>query len=133
MTRERLSLSEFRTIPPMLNDDEWNALLDHGLEKPASYIIRKKGSDYEPINGSTGKISNSGSDKAAVQQAIIDLLHGNSGGSIFLKDITLDSGVLATLPSDVLVIEDYQGKRTFYRDGKKLFELQDLADLVVEL
>jgi hypothetical protein len=33
----------------------WDYLLDHGLEKPAAYIIRKQGSNYDVINGSTGK------------------------------------------------------------------------------
>jgi len=60
---------------------DWNALLDHGLEKPASYIIRKNGSYVEAINGSTGKIDYggvnnaggvSGSDASAVIQQTLN-------------------------------------------------------------
>jgi len=60
---------------------DWNALLDHGLEKSASYIIRKNGSYYEAINGSTGKIDYggennrggvSGSDASSVIQHAIN-------------------------------------------------------------
>lgn len=61
--------------------------------------------------------------KATVQQAVVDLL--TSGGSIFLKAMTLDNTVMSNLPSNVLVIEDYQGQRTFYRDGTRLRELAD--------
>jgi hypothetical protein len=32
-------------------NDDWNSLLDHGLEKTASYIIRKNGVYYEAIQG----------------------------------------------------------------------------------
>jgi len=83
---------------------DWNALLDHGLEKPVSYIIRKNGSYYEAINGSTGKIDYggannaggvSGSDAATViQQAI------NNGKSIFFKngDYPLSSSLSITNP-----------------------------------
>jgi len=69
----------------------WNALLDHGLEKAASYIIRKKGAYYEAINGNTGKIDFgssknvggiSGSDARAVIQAAIN---AEPKGLILLK------------------------------------------------
>jgi len=53
--------SQHRTIRA---SRDWNALLDHGLEKPASYIIRKNGSYYEAINGSTGKIDYGGANNA---------------------------------------------------------------------
>jgi hypothetical protein len=80
-----------------------------------------------------GSDASPNSDKATVQQAVVNLVQSAGGGSMFLKANSLDSTVKSNLPSNVLVIEDYQGKRTFYRDGKKLFELQDLADLLVEL
>jgi len=77
--------SQHRTIRA---SQDWNALLDHGLEKPASYIIRKNGSYYEAINGSTGKIDYggannaggvSGTDAAAViHQAYNNLPYGRS-------------------------------------------------------
>jgi len=81
--------SQHRTIRA---SRDWNALLDHGLEKPASYIIRKNGNYYEAINGSTGKIDFggannaggvSGSDAAAViQQAINNM---SNGQTLFVK------------------------------------------------
>lgn len=80
-----------------------------------------------------GEDASASANKETVQQAVVDLLVTAGGGSMFLKDNTLHAGVLSTLPSNVLVIEDRQGLRTFYRDAKKLFELEDLADLVVEL
>jgi len=67
---------------------DWNALLDHGLVKPASYIIRKNGSYVEAINGSTGKIDYggqnnaggvSGTDASAViQSALNNLISGRT-------------------------------------------------------
>jgi len=62
-------------------------------DKLASYIIRKTGSVYEAINGSTSKMDYGGSDDvggvdgadaATVIQAAIDVL--SSGGKIFIKD-----------------------------------------------
>mgnify|MGYP000483419712 CR=1 FL=1 len=82
--------SQHRTIRA---SRDWNALLDHGLVKPASYIIRKNGSYYEAINGSTGKIDYggannaggvSGTDAATVIQQAIDTLP-SEGGKIFIK------------------------------------------------
>jgi len=82
--------SQHRTIRA---SRDWNALLDHGLEKPASYIIRKNGSYYEAINGSTGKIDYggannaggvSGSDAVAVIQNAIDAFP-DKAGRVFLK------------------------------------------------
>ena len=81
--------SQHRTIRA---SRDWNALLDHGLEKPASYIIRKNGSYIEAINGSTGKIDYggqnnaggvSGSDATTVVQSAIDAL---TSGVVFIKD-----------------------------------------------
>jgi len=83
-------LSEIRTIPPQLTKNEWNALLDHALEKPASYIIRKNGSYYEAINGTTGKIDYSGTNASTVIQSAINAL--TSGGKIFLKAATYEIG-----------------------------------------
>jgi len=86
-------MSEFQawsSTHPTIRAGDWNALLDHGLEKPASYIIRKNGNYYEAINGSTGKIDYggannaggvSGSDAATVMQQVID-----NGKTIFIKE-----------------------------------------------
>jgi len=94
--------SQHRTIRA---SRDWNALLDHGLEKPASYIIRKNGSYVEAINGSTGKIDFggqnnaggvSGSDAATVIQQSLNAM--TNGGEIFIKegDYLLDEKI--TLP-----------------------------------
>jgi len=91
--------SQHRTIRA---SRDWNALLDHGLEKPASYIIRKNGSYVEAINGSTGTIDYggandaggvSGSDASAVIQSAIDALP--DGGTIVIRRGTynFDSGL----------------------------------------
>jgi len=94
--------SQHRTIRA---SRDWNALLDHGLEKTASYIIRKNGSYVEAINGSTGKIDYggannaggvSGSDAAAVIQATVDALSLDGGkisfkNGIYQGDIILDA------------------------------------------
>jgi len=77
--------SQHRTIRA---SRDWNALLDHGLEKPASYIVRKNGIYYEAINGSTGKIDYggrnnaggiNGTDAQAVVQAAVNALGSRSG------------------------------------------------------
>jgi parallel beta-helix repeat protein len=75
-------MSEIRTIPPQLTRDQWNALLDHALEKPASYIIRNSNGTIQAINGSTGKIDYSGADASTVIQSAINAL---TNGSIFIK------------------------------------------------
>jgi len=63
--------SQHRTIRA---SRDWNALLDHGLEKPASYIIRNNNGTIEAINGSTGKIDYNGSDAATVIQTALNAL-----------------------------------------------------------
>jgi hypothetical protein len=75
------------THPIVRLQDDWNNLLDHGLEKEASFIIRKNGSYYEAIQGggatgagtivygSVGNIGGaSGSSAVAVVQAALNAL-----------------------------------------------------------
>jgi hypothetical protein len=52
------------THPLLYLEDEWNNLLDHGLEKTYDYIIRINGSYYEAINGTTGQIDFGGAGNA---------------------------------------------------------------------
>lgn len=95
----------------LLRDTHWDNLIDDytsltenvskgyaPFEKLANYIIRKNGSYYEAINGSTGKIDYGGSGNAggidgtsitAVTQAVIDALPSN-GGTITYKNATYD-------------------------------------------
>ena len=58
------------THPIIKLEDDYNNILDHGLEKAVTYIIRKNGANYEALNGSTGKISyGSASDAGGVDGA----------------------------------------------------------------
>ena len=107
-------MSEIRTIPPKLTKVEWNALLDHGLEKPTSYIIRINGSTFEAVNAHTGKIDYSGTDASSVIQSAI-----NAGaGKVFLKrgrynlssELTINEGVV--LEGEVLGAPLVTDKRT---------------------
>jgi hypothetical protein len=77
--------AEIRTIPPLLTRFEWNALLDHSLEKGASFIIRSAGTAIQGIDGSTGKLAASGTDLVTVMNAIISGASGGAGCDIFLK------------------------------------------------
>lgn len=111
-------MSEFRTIPPKLTATEWNALLDHGLVKPASYIIRKNGSYYEAINGNTGKIDYSGTDASQVIQSAINAL--TNGGKIFIKDpITISGGSVSI--SKPIVFEGEGEHSTITMDNSFLY------------
>lgn len=76
------------THPIVKLADDWNSLLDHGLVKAASYIIRKNGTLTEAINGDTGKIFSTGADAATVIQAAINALSIVDGwrvGNIYIK------------------------------------------------
>ncbi len=65
--------------------DDWNQLLDHGLEKPAAFIIRKKtDGTVQAINCSTGKVDYSGADAETVINEAIQALP-SSGGRIVVK------------------------------------------------
>lgn len=96
--------------------DDWNNLLDHGLEKEVSYIVRKNGSYYEAIRGGTatgaGKIvfggvgnvgSVNGSLFASVLQACIDNLTA-AGGVIKLRAGTFTLAAQVNLKSNVGVV-----------------------------
>jgi len=98
-------MSEIRTIPPQLTKDQWNALLDHALEKPASYIIRNSNGTIQAINGSTGKIDYSGTDAASVINSALSAL--TSGGKLFIKKATypITSTLAAPTNPEKLIIE----------------------------
>jgi len=85
--------NEFGIIPPKCNKNNWNALLDHGLEKTVSYIIRIGGTGYECLDGSTGKILIENVSASVVIQTAVDAL--TTGGLIFFKQGTylLDTGI----------------------------------------
>lgn len=74
------------THPIIKLEDDWNNLLDHGLVKAASYVVRVNGSTYEAINGDTGKIAFSGADASTVIQAA---LNGLTSGRTWKEHIVL--------------------------------------------
>lgn len=45
------------THPIIKLEDDYNNILDHGLDKGLSFIMRKNGSNYEAIDGATGKLA----------------------------------------------------------------------------
>jgi hypothetical protein len=61
-------------------------------------------------------------DLDTVMQAVITLLEAGVGGSIYLKE-----GQVGTLTygATILIIEDYHGHRTYYRNNQKLREVGD--------
>lgn len=76
--------------------DDWNQLLDHGLEKTPNYIIRKNGALYEAIDGSTGKIFlSNGLATTVINGAIGNLTAGRtSPETIQVKgDITITGAI----------------------------------------
>jgi len=80
----------------LVDEYDWNGLLDHSLEKTASYIVRVNGSVYEAINGSTGKIDYSGTDASTVIQSAANAIKSAGGGKIFISksvNVTWDAGV----------------------------------------
>lgn len=98
--------------------NDWNPLLDHGLEKTASYIIRRNGSYYEAINGSTGKISYGGSGDAggvtgtnagAVIQSAIDAIYNVASGTVILVPSTTFFFYGEQLPLIMRDLVDFKG------------------------
>jgi len=119
--------SQHRTIRAAT---DWNALLDHGLEKSASYIIRKNGSYVEAINGSTGKIDYggqnnaggvSGTDATTVIQSAINAL--TDGGMVFVKKGTYTISTTLKLTSEKALVCE-KGAVLDYTGSDALIELE---------
>jgi hypothetical protein len=96
-------MSEIRDQPPAIDASVWRALTDHGLEKPFTYLIRFNSSNnkYESINGSTGKIGESGTVKNTV---ITSVLNSMTSGTLFLKEVAFDLALFNSIPSGVRVV-----------------------------
>jgi len=45
-------MGEFSKYPPTVDEEDWNAIVDHALEKSCAFIVRKKDTTYEAIYGS---------------------------------------------------------------------------------
>jgi len=77
---------------------------------PYSFMVFREYGVYKARRGDTGQVQFEDPNKSVViQQAINSLLQG---GTIFLREIQLPSGL--TIPTNVLIVEDYQGVRSFY-------------------
>jgi len=77
---------------------------------PYSFMIFREYGVYKARRGDTGEVQFKDPSKSVViQNAINSLLQG---GTVFLKEVQLPSGL--TIPSNVLIVEDYQGVRSFY-------------------
>lgn len=89
-------MGEIRTIPPVLTRTEWNALLDHSLEKETSFIIRSGSASglFEAISGSgvhAGKIAYSGS---SILTVVTSTINSMTSGSILFKTGIYDFGTI---------------------------------------
>jgi len=77
---------------------------------PYSFMIFREHGVYKARRGDTGEVQFKDPSKSVViQNAINSLLQG---GTIFLKEVQLPSGL--SIPTNVLIVEDYQGVRSFY-------------------
>lgn len=131
MTHQKYHAS---THPTILAVNDYNSIIDHGLTKAFSYIVRVNGSYYEGISGVDGTLDYggeddvggaTGTDKAQVQQACIDALEAGTGGTVWLKENELDGGV--TYEDDILIIEHYQGRQKIYSNQGKFIGCPVLA------
>jgi hypothetical protein len=89
----------------------------------ASYVIWQYNSTYYACrNMSTLMVESLSSNKTYVEQQAIGNLTAD-GGTIYLKQVTLDTAL--TYGATTLIIQDYQGQLTFYRNSLKLREIGD--------
>ena len=110
----------------VLLEDDYNNLLAHGLEKCASYILRKNGAYYEGLNGSTGKLVYGGSgnvgtidgtSSGAVMQEAID-----QGGLVFVKNSWDDLDVTLNPESNCHLMFEIGGTVTWSGGTDQIFE-----------
>jgi hypothetical protein len=89
----------------------------------ASYVIWQYNSTfYACRNMSTLLVETLNSNKTYVEQQAIGNLTV-AGGTIYLKQVTLNASL--TYGANILIIQDYQGQLTFYRNSLKLREIGD--------
>lgn len=105
-----------------------------GMEDPleawseASYIIWQYNSTFYASRNMSTWDTELDSNKTYIQQMAIgnlttDFAHPNNGGTIYLKEVTLNTSL--TFDAHILIIEAYQGLLTFYRGNLKLREIGD--------
>jgi len=77
---------------------------------PYSFMVFREYGVYKARRGDTGEVQFEDPSKSVViQNAANTLLQG---GTIFLREVQLPSGL--TIPTNVLIVEDYQGVKSFY-------------------
>lgn len=64
------------TRPLLYGNSDWNPLLDHGILSPVDWIIYLSGSQYRGVNGTTKKLTYSGSSYATVRNSVTGSLTG---------------------------------------------------------
>jgi hypothetical protein len=124
-----------QTAHPIVRlENDWNQLLDHGLEGRGAYLIRQNGSYIEALSSSTGNITYGGADNAGsidgtdasdVINAALNAL-ASSGGAVYIKkgDYTITSQIV--LPNSGYDI-------ALMSDGATLSGDAALADHMIEL
>jgi hypothetical protein len=90
-----------------ISEAQWDRLIG---SVPADYVIFLQGDIYYAECLVPDGTDYSGATKATIQQNAVDALA--TGGTIYLKEITLDGAV--TYGNTILIIEDYQGIRKIY-------------------
>lgn len=91
--------------------------MDTRPEETVSYIIFNEGIYTKAKNGTTGIIDFQGTSKLTVTQMAMNALP--SGGTMFLKNIRKPNGL--THPSNIRIIEHYQGQERVYLSGGLIF------------
>ena len=115
-----------------MDGTDWNQLLDHGLEKPAAYIVRLNGSTVEAINGQTGKRPFSGSSLSTVLSSVFNVLTANRTWKervVVKGNYTLDAAielvdyVILDLREAKLTLGDGVNDHMSKAEGKSHFEV----------
>lgn len=80
------------------------------LPSVVSYVVQTDGLGwYRAVSGSTGQVITSSTNKTYVEQSVLDAL--TNGGTVQLMEVQHDYSL--AVPSNVLIIQDYQGTRTY--------------------
>jgi len=99
-----------------------------GMEDPleawseASYIVWQYNTTFYASRNMSTWDTELDSNKTYIEQMAIGNLTV-SGGTVYLKQVTLNTSL--TYGANILIIQDYQGQMTFYRNNLKLREIGD--------
>lgn len=103
------------TISAMLKEADYIVSI-HDVSGTAYYCLMNGTDDR------AGRLEFYNTNKTLVEQFAIGNLT-SVGGTVYLKQVLLNTSL--TYGSNILIIEAYQGKMTFYRDNTRLRELAD--------